>query len=176
MPFQWVQRPGFVIARSDSDEAIQGRLALSAGLLRCARNDAGNRSRDASSHPSFCFTPRYERKPFPTPPFIRREAERREAHHPDRALCGSTATCSSEHASPFGAPPRHSPAARRLNWLSSSSRVSSKTAATGVTLCIPSLSAPRSAETGLSAGRAVTRSRPGAVCETARGDRTCSTF
>ena len=29
----------WVIARSVSDEAIQGRLALSAGLLRCARND-----------------------------------------------------------------------------------------------------------------------------------------
>jgi hypothetical protein len=29
----------FVIARSASDEAIQGPLALSAGLLRCARND-----------------------------------------------------------------------------------------------------------------------------------------
>jgi hypothetical protein len=38
------------------------------------------------------------------------------------------------------------------------------------------LSLPRSAETGRRAGRAVTRGRPGAVCETARGNRTCSTF
>ncbi len=40
----------------------------------------------------------------------------------------------------------------------------------------PVLSLPRSAETGPSAGRSVARGRPGTVCETARGNRTCSTF
>jgi hypothetical protein len=38
-----VKRGAFVIARSDSDEAIQSGLAVCAsdsGLLRCARNDA----------------------------------------------------------------------------------------------------------------------------------------
>jgi hypothetical protein len=35
-----------VIARSGSDEAIQGRLALSAGLLRSARNDGLGALRD----------------------------------------------------------------------------------------------------------------------------------
>ena len=40
----------------------------------------------------------------------------------------------------------------------------------------PVSSLPRSAETGRSAGRAVTRGRPRTVCETVRGDRTCSTF
>jgi hypothetical protein len=41
---------------------------------------------------------------------------------------------------------------------------------------LPVSSLPRSAETGRSAGRSVSRSRPGTACETARGNRTCSTF
>ncbi len=40
----------------------------------------------------------------------------------------------------------------------------------------PVSSQPRSAETGRSAGRSGTQSRPGAACETARGNRTRSTF
>jgi len=127
-----------VIARSVNDEAIQGGLHRALDCFACARNDKLRRSRDASASESFSrterFVPQTDGRQFSIS-LIRREAERREAHHPDRALCESTAACSAEHASPFGAPPRHSPAARRLNWLSSSSRVSSKTAATGVALC-----------------------------------------
>ena len=40
----------------------------------------------------------------------------------------------------------------------------------------PVSSLPSSSETGRRAGRAVAQSRPGAVCETARGHRTRSTF
>jgi hypothetical protein len=41
---------------------------------------------------------------------------------------------------------------------------------------LPVSSLPSSSETGRRAGRAVAQSRPGAVCETARGDRTRSTL
>ncbi len=50
-----------IIARSDSDEANQGPLALNAGLLRCARNDELHRSRDALA--SEFLSKRYESSP-----------------------------------------------------------------------------------------------------------------
>src|SRR5579862_4940096 len=77
---------------------------------------------------------------------------------------------------PCGAPPRYSP---RRTHPDIGSALSPALPETRRIRALPSaacLSPPRSAETGRSAGRAVTRGRPGTVCETARGNRTCSTF
>ena len=109
-------------------------------------------------------------------PLVRREAERREAHHPRPCSFESTATCSAEHASPFGAPPRRSPGQTHPASAQPQFPRFLKDRRHRALPFASCLQQPRSAETGRSAGRAVTPSRPGAICETARGDRTCSTF
>ena len=130
------------------------------------------------------FCPRHGKKALPTHlPIKRREAERRKARSPGRISgCGARHVNECCHSStlrarsPFGAPPRHLP---RRTHPDIGSALSPALPETRRIRALPSatcLSLPRSAETGRCAGRAVTRGRPGAVCETARGNRTCSTF
>ena len=124
------------------------------------------------------------KKARPTRPNKMKGAERRKARTYWPCPAGPGARHANEccHSSalrarsPFGAPPRHSP---RRTHPDIGSALSPALPETRRIRALPSatcLSLPRSAETGRSAGRAVTRGRPGAVCETARGNRTCSTF
>ena len=103
----------------------------------------------------------------------RREAERRKAQPTLTASRGmrqrpmrgplafrrSTAALAKANASTFGS----APDPRFL-----------RPGANGRYPFLPVSSLPRTAGTGLSAGRSGTQSRPGAVCETARGHRTRS--
>ena len=133
------------------------------------------------SHPRFAA--RF-RKARPIAPIKRREAERRKArtYLPCPAGPGARHTNECCHPSalrarsPFGAPPRYSPRRTHPDIGSALSPALPETRLCGALPRSTCLSPPRSAETGRSAGRAVTRGRPGTVCETARGNRTCSTF
>ena len=116
-------------------------------------------------------------------PDKRREAKRRKAqsNHWPRSInrrCRSSmpgrgcAPLSGRARLP--APHRGTRQAERIQpWLSSRTALP-ETRHGGRYPLPPVCSLPRSAETGRSAGRAGTRSRPGAACETARGHRTRS--
>ena len=128
------------------------------------------RSRDAIAPEACQATARTPRK---TTSQKEREAERRKAQPTLAASSGmrqrpmrgplafrrSTAALAKANASTFGSAP--DPRFLRLS-------------ANGHYPFLPVSSLPRTAGTGLSAGRSGTRSRPGAVCETARGHRTRS--
>src|SRR5665213_3692144 len=81
---------------------------------------------------------------------------------------------SSGTRSPLGAPPRHSPGRRIHHWLSSRTALPETRLDGGYPL-LPVSSQPSSSETGRSAGRSGTQSRPGSgVTTPARGHRTRS--
>ncbi len=141
------------------------------------------RSRDAPWHPRFAA--RFKKAiPIASLPKRGREVERQKARLPLPGPAGLGARHAREccHSptlrarSPFGAPPRYSP--RRTHPDIGSAPVPRflRPGCLGRYPSPPVSSLPRSAETGRSAGRAEARSRPGTVCETARGNRTCSTF
>ena len=139
------------------------------------------RSRDAPLHPSFA-TPLQE-SPSRGLPNKRREAERRKARiqRPHRRMRRAPRRqmlplAALRARSPFGAPPRHSPRRTHPDIGSALSPALPETRRIRALPFATCLSPPRSAETGRSAGRSVARGRPGTVCETARGNRTRSTF
>ena len=76
--------------------------------------------------------------------------------------------------SPLGAPPRRSPEAFAAG--STPGHASWDADRAGVTRLRLSQSRDCTSRTGRSTGVTDARSRPGAACETARGNRTCSTF
>jgi len=123
------------------------------------------------------------RKPFPLTPFKRREAERQKARLPLPCPAGPGARHADEccHSpalrarSPFGAPPRYSPEARRPTG-SAPGHASWDADPAGVTRLHLSQSRDCTSRAGRSTGVTDAQSRPGTVCETARGNRTCSTF
>ena len=143
--------------------------------------DARSRSRDAPWHPRFAA--RFKKaRPTASQKEGRRSAERRVRFLPCPAGPGARHANECCHSSalrarsPFGAPPRYSPRRTHPDIGSALSPALPETRPCGALPRSAYLSLPRSAETGRNAGRAVTRGRPGAVCETARGNRTCSTF
>ena len=85
--------------------------------------------------------------------------------------CAAAALVASR--SPFGAPPRHSPGRTHPPLAQLQFPRFLRPGLAGVTR-FACLELPSSSETGRHAGRAVAQSRPGAVCETARGHRTRS--
>ncbi len=115
------------------------------------------------------------RKPVPSPPNIKKGGRapigapfHGRARRSTAAVSAETARLSALHR---GA----RQGGRIHHWLSSSTALP-ETRRIGCYPLQPVSSQPRSAETGRSAGRAGTQSRPGAACETARGHRTRSTF
>ena len=145
-------------------------------------NDELNPSRDASRIRVFVQA---VRKPFHAPPEGRQSAERRNARavpckarpRPQRgplAFRRSTAALAS-NPQETGSAPGHA------SW-DLAKRVDHKTTTrqfvklAGVTPPSPVPVQRCTSRTGRSAGVCDARSRPGTVCETVRGDRTCSTF
>ena len=132
-------------------------------------DDVRSRSRDASAsefsckrHESFAFQQEGRRsadRRHPTCPHpygVRRRADRRTS-----AFRRSTAALARPVATSIGS----APDPRFL-----------RPGSFGCYPLSPVSSLPSTSETGRSAGRSGTQSRPGAVCETARGHRTRSTF
>ena len=184
--------PNLALPTSTMALGVAGMSSSAATMKRGPHrvNHGAGRAASRNSFPfSRCalaseFCPRHGKKALPTHlPIKRREAERRKARSPGRISgCGARHVNECCHSStlrarsPFGAPPRHLP---RRTHPDIGSALSPALPETRRIRALPSatcLSLPRSAETGRCAGRAVTRGRPGAVCETARGNRTCSTF
>jgi hypothetical protein len=129
--------------------------------------------------PSFASPPSQLQKGSPA-----KGAERREAHPtmaaPHRQMSPSESAGARQRAlsgrARLPALRRGTRRTRRIQYRLSSSPAFPETKAWRALPAFTCHSLPSSSETGRGAGRAVAQSRPGAVCETARGHRPRSTF
>jgi hypothetical protein len=148
------------------------------------RGGNDSRSRDASA-PGFCPPPRHNNKAlFDSPPKIegRRSADRRihPLSAPHIQMLPSACARARKRAERSALAYRRSTAAlARPDASSIGSAPDPRFLRPGHVGCYPLRpvsSLPSTSETGRSAGRSGTQSRPGAVCETARGHRPRPTF
>ena len=145
-----------------------------------AARDMRFRSRDAASHPRFAFT--LQESPSNRPDKMK-GAERRKARSLFAMPAGAR-RAPRRRMLPFvrasGALAFRRSTAALASWLaptnSAPGHASWDAGRAGVTRPRLSQSRDCTSRAGRSTGVTDARSRPGAVCETARGNRTCSTF